>query len=68
MGVGRGVTMLPCKKIVEKPPRNSAGFCGGGQALSWAMEPRKEKEKKNIDVFEDNVGADDNDKHRKGVI
>jgi hypothetical protein len=24
------------KKIVEKPPRNSAGFCG-----SWAVEPRK---------------------------
>jgi hypothetical protein len=30
------------KKIVEKPPRNSAGFCGGGQGLSWAVEPRKE--------------------------
>jgi hypothetical protein len=38
-----GLTILPCKKkIVEKPPRNSAGFCGGGQGLSWAMEPRKE--------------------------
>jgi hypothetical protein len=34
-----GLTTLPCKKkIVEKPPRNSAGFCGGG----WAVEPRKE--------------------------
>jgi hypothetical protein len=31
------------KKIVEKPPRNSAGFCGGGQGLSWAVEPRKEE-------------------------
>jgi hypothetical protein len=30
------------KKIVEKPPRNSAGFCGGSQGLSWAVEPRKE--------------------------
>jgi hypothetical protein len=40
-----GLTTLPCKKkIVEKPPRNSAGFCGGGQGLSWAVEPRKEKE------------------------
>jgi hypothetical protein len=29
------------KKIVEKPPRNSAGFCGGGRGLSWAVEPRK---------------------------
>jgi hypothetical protein len=29
------------KKIVKKPPRNSAGFCGGGQGLSWAVEPRK---------------------------
>jgi hypothetical protein len=31
-------------KIVEMPPRNSAGFCGGGQGLSWAVEPRKEEE------------------------
>jgi hypothetical protein len=38
-----GLTTLPCKKkIVEKPPRNSAEFCGGGQGLSWAVEPRKE--------------------------
>jgi hypothetical protein len=41
-----GLTTLPSKKIVEKPPRNSAGFCGGGQGLSWAVEPRKE----NIEV------------------
>jgi hypothetical protein len=26
-----------------KPPRNSAGFCGGGQGLNWAVEPRKEE-------------------------
>jgi hypothetical protein len=40
-----GLTTLSCnKKIVEKPPRNSAGFCGGGQGLSWAVEPRKEEE------------------------
>jgi hypothetical protein len=46
MGVGRGVNQpyLVKKKIVEKPPRNSAGFCGGGQGLSWAVEPRKEEE------------------------
>jgi hypothetical protein len=31
------------KKIVEKPVRNSAGFFGGGQVLSWAVEPRKEE-------------------------
>jgi hypothetical protein len=44
-GLGVGLTTLPCnKKIVEKPPRNSAGFCGGGQGLSWAVEPRKEEE------------------------
>jgi hypothetical protein len=30
-------------KIVVKPPRNSAGFCGGGHGLSWAVEPRKEE-------------------------
>jgi hypothetical protein len=41
---GKGTT-LPCKKkIVEKPPRNSAGFCGGGQVLRWAVEPRKAAE------------------------
>jgi hypothetical protein len=41
-----GLTTLPCKKkIVEKPPRNSTEFCGGIQGLSWAVEPRKEKEK-----------------------
>jgi hypothetical protein len=40
-----GLTTLLCKKgIVEKPPRNSAGFCGGGQGLGWAVEPRKEEE------------------------
>jgi hypothetical protein len=42
MGLGVGLTTLPCKKkVVEKPPRNSAGFSGGGQGLSWAVEPRK---------------------------
>jgi hypothetical protein len=42
-----GITTLPCKKkIVEKPPRNSAGFCGGGQGLTWAVEPRKEERNK----------------------
>jgi hypothetical protein len=44
--LGVGLTTLPCiKKIVEKPPRNSAGFCGGGQGLSWAVEPRKEEDR-----------------------
>jgi hypothetical protein len=46
MGVWRELTTLPCKKkTVKKPPRNSAGFCGGGRSLSWAVEPRKEKGK-----------------------
>jgi hypothetical protein len=40
-----GITTLPFKKkIVEKLPRNSAGFCGEGQGLSWAVEPRKEED------------------------
>jgi hypothetical protein len=40
-----GVQPYPVKKkIVEKPPRNSAGFCGGGQGLSWAVEPREEED------------------------
>jgi hypothetical protein len=43
--LGVGLTTLPCKKIVEKPPKNSAGFGGGGQGLSWAVEPRKERMK-----------------------
>jgi hypothetical protein len=44
-----GLKPYPVKKeIVEKPPRNSAGFCGVGQGLSWAVEPRKEEEKKII--------------------
>jgi hypothetical protein len=39
-----GLTPYPVKKkIVEKPPRNSAGFCVGGQGLEWAVEPRKER-------------------------
>jgi hypothetical protein len=39
-----GLTTLPCKKEnVEKPPRNSAGFCGRGQGLDWTVEPRKEE-------------------------
>jgi hypothetical protein len=43
--LGVGLTTLPCKREnVEKPPRNSTGFCGGGQGLSWAVEPRKEEE------------------------
>jgi hypothetical protein len=44
IGLGVGLPTLPCKKkkIIEKHPRNSAGFCGGGQGLSWAVEPRKE--------------------------
>jgi hypothetical protein len=43
-GLGVGLTTLPCKnKIVEEPSRNSAGFSGGGQGLSWAVEPRKEE-------------------------
>jgi hypothetical protein len=41
--LGVGLKTLPfTKKIAEKPPRNSVGFCGGGQGLSWAVEPRKE--------------------------
>jgi hypothetical protein len=44
--LGVGLTTLPCKKkIFEKPPRNSSGFCGGGQGLSWAVEPKKERRK-----------------------
>jgi hypothetical protein len=49
--LGVGLTTLPCKKkkIIEKPPRNSAGFCVGGHGLSWAVEPRKEEEEEEED-------------------
>jgi hypothetical protein len=44
-----GLTTYPVKKkIVEKPPRNSAGFCGGGQGLSWAVEPRKARRRNTL--------------------
>jgi hypothetical protein len=44
-----GISNLPCKKkIVEKPPINPAGFCGGGQGLSWAVEPMKEEEEEEL--------------------
>jgi hypothetical protein len=42
-------------KIVEKPPRNSAGFCGGGQGLSWTVEPRKEEEEEEEEEEEGEV-------------
>jgi hypothetical protein len=48
-----GLITLPCKKkIVEKPPRNSAGFFGGGQGLSLAVEPRKEMKDTNYEVVD----------------
>jgi hypothetical protein len=37
-----GEQPYPVKKVVEKPPRSSARFCGGSEGLSWAVEPRKE--------------------------
>jgi hypothetical protein len=50
--LGVGLTTLSCKKeIVEKPPRNSAGFCGGDQGLRWAVEPRKEEEEEEECIY-----------------
>jgi hypothetical protein len=49
--LGAGLKPYPVKKkIVEKPPRNSVGFCGGGQGLSWAVEPRKEEEDRELNT------------------
>jgi hypothetical protein len=62
------------KKIVEKPPRNSAGFCGEGQGLSWAVEPRKEEEEEEEEdylllsimcKFRDRVGVKNSEKSIK---
>jgi hypothetical protein len=42
-----GLTTRPCKREnVEKSPRNSAGFCGRGQGLSWAVDPREEERRR----------------------
>jgi hypothetical protein len=47
-----GLTTLPCKKkIVKKLPRNLVGFCGRGQGLSWAVEPRKEEEEEEENIW-----------------
>jgi hypothetical protein len=35
-------------KIVEKPPRNSAGFCGGDQGLTGLWSQGKKKKKKKV--------------------
>jgi hypothetical protein len=43
------------KKIVEKPPRNSAGFCGGGHGLNWAVKPRKEEEVTNQNCINEEI-------------
>jgi hypothetical protein len=53
-GLGVGLKTLPCKREnVEKPPRNSAGFCGGSQVLSWAVKPRKEEEEEEEEEEDD---------------
>jgi hypothetical protein len=44
MGVRRGDTTLLCKKEnCWEASKKLPGFCGGGQGLSWAVEPRKER-------------------------
>jgi hypothetical protein len=46
-----GLTTLPCKKrkllrsLQEIQPFLMEEDCGGGQGLSWAVEPRREREK-----------------------
>jgi hypothetical protein len=44
------------RKIVEKPPQNLAGYFGGGQGLSWTVEPRKEEEEEE----EEEEGTEEN--------
>jgi hypothetical protein len=42
--LGVGLQRYPVKKkIDEKPPRNSAGFCGGGQGLTGLWSQGKKK-------------------------
>jgi hypothetical protein len=54
--LGVGLTTLPCKKkIVEKLPRNSFRFCGEGQGLSWAVEPRNEE--REVQIKEGEMGG-----------
>jgi hypothetical protein len=40
--------------IVEKPPRNSARFCGGGHGLNCTVEPRKEERSRFMDRMWEN--------------
>jgi hypothetical protein len=47
LGVGLKPYLVK-KKIVEKLPRNSARFYGGGQGLSWAVDSRKEEEESSL--------------------
>jgi hypothetical protein len=47
-----GLTTLPSKKkLLRSLQENSAGFCGGGQGLGWAVEPRKKEEEEEDEVF-----------------
>jgi hypothetical protein len=46
-----GVELQPYpvkKKVVEKPPRNSSGFCGGGQGLTglWSQGRRRRRRRR----------------------
>jgi hypothetical protein len=46
-----GLTTLSCKREnVEKPPRNSARFCGGGQGLSCAGAKERRRRRRSISV------------------
>jgi hypothetical protein len=46
-----GLTTLPCKKrkllrsLLDIQPFLMEEDCGGGQGLSWAVEPRRERER-----------------------
>jgi hypothetical protein len=52
MGLGVGLTTLPCKKEnVEKPPRNQPDFVEETKVLSWAVEPGKEEEELQVSVL-----------------
>jgi hypothetical protein len=47
-----GLTTLPCKKEnCLEASRNSTGFYGGGQGLSWAVETRKEERRRRRSIL-----------------
>jgi hypothetical protein len=68
MGLGVGLTTLPCKKrkLLRSLQEFQPDFVEEAKVLSWAVEPRKEEEeeeeynRETVDGFDDDDDDDDN--------